>query len=294
MDLGRFGIWTFALDPQPANRARELAAEIESLGYGAIWIPEAVGRDPLVSAAMLLSGTERIAVATGIASIYGRDALAMASGHRALSEWFPGRFLLGLGVSHAPMVEGMRGHTYGPPVTTMRTYLEAMDAAPYMAAAPTAAPERVLAALGPKMLALSASHAQGAHPYNVSPVHTKEARAILGAGPILAPDQKVILETDPARARATAREALTIYMGLPNYVNNFRRLGFEDADFADGGSDRLMDAVFAWGTLDQIVARLHEHLDAGADHVAVNVVTTERGVPPVAAWRELAGALDLT
>jgi probable F420-dependent oxidoreductase len=293
MDLGRFGIWTFSLDPQPASRTRALAAEIESLGYGAIWIPEAVGRDPLVSAALLLSGTERIAVATGIASIYGRDAIAMSAGHRALSEWFPGRFLLGLGVSHAPFVEGMRGHTYGPPLTTMRTYLEAMDAAPYMAAAPTAPPERVLAALGPKMLALSASHAQGAHPYNVSPQHTKEARAILGAGPILAPDQKVILETDPAAARAIAREALSIYMTLPNYVNNFRRLGFEDADFADGGSDRLMDAVFAWGTVDQVVARLHEHLDAGADHVAVNVVGGERGVPPLAAWHVLAAALGL-
>jgi probable F420-dependent oxidoreductase len=293
MDLGRFGIWTFALDPQPAPRAQELAAELESLGYGAIWIPEAVGRDSLVSAALLLSGTERIVVATGIASIYARDALAMNAGHRALAEWFPGRFLLGLGVSHAPMVEGMRGHTYGPPLTAMRTYLEAMDAAPYMAAAPTAAPERVLAALGPRMLELSASHAQGAHPYNVSPEHTKEARAILGAGPILAPDQKVILETDPAVARAMAREALSIYMGLPNYVNNFRRLGFEDADFTDGGSDRLMDAVFAWGTVDQVVARLHEHLDAGADHVAVNVVTAERGVPPLAAWRVLAEALGL-
>jgi probable F420-dependent oxidoreductase len=293
MDLGRFGIWTFSFDQQPASRARELVAEIESLGYGTVWIPEAVGRDPLVSAALLLSGTERISVATGIASIYARDAMAMASGHRALTEWFPGRFVLGLGVSHAPMVEGMRGHEYGPPVPTMRAYLDAMDAAPYMAAAPSAPPERVLAALGPKMLALAASRTQGAHPYNVSPMHTKEARAILGAGPVLAPDQKVILETDPAAARAIAREALSIYMGLPNYLNNFRRMGFDDADLADGGSDRLMDAVFAWGTTDQVVARLHEHLEAGADHVAVNVVSSERGVPPVAAWRELAGALDL-
>jgi probable F420-dependent oxidoreductase len=294
MELGRFGIWTAALDSQPAQAARELAAEVESLGWGAIWIPEAVGRDSLLASALALSGTERIAVATGIASIYARDAMAMAAGHRTLAEWFPGRFVLGLGVSHPMFVEGMRGHTYGPPLATMRAYLEAMDAAPYYAAAPTAAPERVLAALGPKMLALSASHAQGAHPYNVTPEHTKEARAILGAGPVLAPDQKVILETDPATARAAAREALSIYLNLPNYVNNFRRLGFTEDDVTGGGSDRLMDAIFAWGTVDQIVDRLREHLDAGADHVAVNVVASERGIPPVAAWRELAGALDLS
>jgi probable F420-dependent oxidoreductase len=294
MDLGRFGIWTFSLDPLPATRAREVAAEIESLGFGAIWIPEAVGRDSLLSAALLLSGTERISVATGIASIYARDALAMAAGHRALSEWFPGRFVLGLGVSHAPFVEGMRGHTYGPPVPTMRAYLDALHAAPSWAAAPTAPPERVLAALGPKMLALAATRTQGAHPYNVAPAHTKEARAILGAGPVLAPDQKVILEADPATARGIARESLAIYMTLPNYLNNFRRMGFDDADLTDGGSDRLMDAVFAWGTTEQVVARLHEHLDAGADHVAVNVVSTDRSAPPLAAWRELAGALGLS
>ncbi len=188
----------------------------------------------------------------------------------------------------------MRGHTYGPPLATMRSYLEAMDAAPYLAAPPSGRPERVLAALGPKMLALSASHAQGAHPYNVSPEHTARARAILGTGPVLAPDQKVILETDPAAARATARESLSVYMGLPNYVNNFRRLGFDDDDLRDGGSDRLMDAIFAWGTLDQIVARLQAHLDAGADHVAINVQGGERGAAPVAAWRDLAGALGLS
>jgi probable F420-dependent oxidoreductase len=293
MDIGRFGIWTFTLDPQPAARAGELAALIESLGYGAIWLPEAVGRDALVSSALLLSATERISVATGIASIYARDAVAMTAGHRALSEWFPGRFVLGLGVSHAPFVEGMRGHEYRPPLAAMRTYLDAMDAAPYMAAAPTVPPERVLAALGPKMLGLAAARAQGAHPYNVTPEHTARARAILGAGPVLAPDQKVILETDPTTARAVARESLGPYMGLPNYLNNFRRLGFDDDDFAAGGSDRLLDALFAWGTIDEIVARLQAHLDAGADHVAINVQGAARGEAPVAAWREVAGALGL-
>jgi probable F420-dependent oxidoreductase len=293
MDLGRFGIWTFALDMQPASRAQEMAAEIEALGFGAIWIPEAMGRDPLVSAALLLSGTERISVATGIASIYARDAMAMAAGHRSLTEWFPGRFVLGLGVSHAPFVEGMRGHRYGPPIATMRAYLDAMDAAPYGASAPGAAAERVLAALGPKMLALAAERTGGAHPYNVTPDHTRMAREALGPDRVLAPDQKVILEEDAATARAIARQAIGIYLGLPNYVNNFKRIGFDDADLADGGSDRFVDALFAWGPVDRVAARLREHLDAGADHVAVNVVSAERGVAPTAAWRDLAGALDL-
>jgi probable F420-dependent oxidoreductase len=291
MDIGRFGVWTFALDPQPAGRAQELAAELDALGYGAIWVPEAVGRDPLVSSALLLSATPRISVATGIASIYGRDAIAMAAGQRSLAEWFPGRFVLGLGVSHAPFVEGMRGHRYGPPLATMRAYLDAMDAAPYMAAPPTVAPERVLAALGPKMLELSATKAQGAHPYNVTPEHTEGARAILGAGPVLAPDQKVVLETDPATARATAREALAIYLGLPNYVNNLRRLGFAEDDFVDGGSDRLIDALVAWGSPAQIAARVREHHDAGADHVCIQVLVERGSSAPVEQWRELAPVL---
>jgi probable F420-dependent oxidoreductase len=291
MDLGRVGIWTFALDLQPMARARELAAEIQDLGYGAIWVPDAVGRDPLVHAALLLGGTTRIAVGTGIAQIYGRDPMTMNAGWKTVSEAFPGRFVLGLGVSHQPMVEGLRGQTYGPPLSAMREYLDRMDGALYIAAEPTEPPRRVLAALGPKMLALAAERTDGAHPYNVPPEHTARAREILGPGKLLAPEQAVVLETDPVEARRIGREHLAIYLDLPNYMNNLRRFGITDDDLADGGSDRLVDMIVAWGDVDAIRARVQAHHDAGADHVAVQVVTGERGALPLDEWRELAPAL---
>jgi probable F420-dependent oxidoreductase len=291
VDIGKVGIWTFAFDQLPNGQAQELAREVEAMGYGAIWIPEAVGKDPLVHAALLLSGTERIALATGIASIYARDAMAMKQGQMTLTEAFPDRFLLGLGVSHAPMVEGMRGHTYGKPVAAMRAYLEAMEAALYLGAAPTATPHTVIGALGPKMLGLAAERTQGAHPYNITAEHTAGAREVLGAGKLLAPELAVHLGTDAAAAREAGRAHLAIYLGLPNYVNNLRRLGFGDDDFADGGSDRLVDALVAWGTPDQIAARVREHHDAGADHVCLQVLAERGGAAPVAQWRELAPAL---
>jgi probable F420-dependent oxidoreductase len=199
--------------------------------------------------------------------------MAMNAGWQTLSEAFPSRFLLGLGVSHQPMVEGMHGGTYGPPLATMREYLDRMDAALYLAAPPTEPPERVLAALGPKMLELARERTRGAHPYLVTPEHTATARKILGPDGLLAPEQKVVLETDPARARAIAREALAIYIPqIPNYVNNLRRLGFTEDDLGDPPSDRLVDALVAWGTVDDIAARVQAHHDAGADHVAVQVL----------------------
>lgn len=291
MDLGRVGIWTFALDLQPIARAREVAAELEELGYGAVWVPDAVGRDPLVHAALLLGGTDRIPIGTGIAQIYGRDPMTMTGGWKTISEAFPGRFVLGLGVSHQPMVEGLRGQTYGPPLTAMREYLERMDTAMYVAAEPTEPPRRVLAALGPKMLALAAERADGAHPYNVPPEHTARAREILGPAKLLAPEQAVLLETDPVEARRIGREHMAIYLGLPNYMNNLRRFGITDDDIADGGSDRLVDMVVAWGDVDAVRARVQAHLDAGADHVAVQVLTPERGTLPLDDWRKLAPAL---
>lgn len=289
--LGPVGVWTFQLDRQPAARAGEIAAELEELGYGAVWLPEAVGRDPLVGAALLLGATDRITVATGIASIYARDAMAMAAGWKTVSEAHPGRFVLGLGVSHAPMVEGMRGHAYGPPLTTMRAYLDAMDAAMYVAAEPPEPPRRVLAALGPKMLALAAERADGAHPYFVTPEHTARAREVLGREPVLATEQAAVLETDPAEARRVAREHMAIYLGLPNYVNNLKRLGFTDDDIAAGGSDRLADAIVAWGDVDAVRARVRAHHDAGADHVCVQVLAHDFGGLPLREWRELAPAL---
>ena len=291
MDLGRVGIWTFALDLQPVARAREVAAELEELGYGAIWIPDAVGRDPLVHAALLLGGTNRIAVGTGIAQIYGRDPMTMTGGWKTITEAFPCRFVLGLGVSHQPMVEGLRGQIYLPPLTAMREYLERMDTAMYVAAEPTEPPRRVLAALGPKMLALAAERADGAHPYNVPPEHTSRAREILGPAKLLAPEQAVLLETDPVEARRIARAHMAIYLDLPNYMNNLRRFGITDDDIADGGSDRLVDTLVAWGDVDAVRARVQAHLDAGADHVAVQVLTPERGTLPRDEWRNLAPAL---
>jgi probable F420-dependent oxidoreductase len=291
MDLGPVGIWTFALDLQPVARAREVAAELEEIGYGAIWIPDAVGRDPLVHAALLLGGSNRIAVGTGIAQIYGRDPMTMTGGWKTITEAFPGRFVLGLGVSHQPMVEGLRGQTYGPPLTAMREYLERMDTAMYVAAEPTEPPRRVLAALGPKMLALAAERADGAHPYNVPPEHTARAREILGPDKLLAPEQAVLLETDPVEARRIGRGHLAIYLDLPNYMNNLRRFGITDDDIADGGSDRLVDTLVAWGDVDAVRARVRAHLDAGADHVAVQVLTPERGTLPLDEWRELAPVL---
>jgi probable F420-dependent oxidoreductase len=291
-ELGRVGVWTFVLDRLPMGQARELAAELEELGFGAIWVPEALGRDALVNAALLLGGTRTCVVATGIASIYARSPSAMASGWKTVSEAFPERFLLGLGVSHEPMVEGIHHQRYGPPVATMRGYLDAMDATPSFAAEPSSPPERVLAALGPRMLALAAAQTRGAHPYLVPPEHTVQARATLGPGPLLAPEQMVVLDTDPDRARAVARDSLRIYLpGLPNYVNNLRRLGFTDEDLGSPLSDRLVDAVVAWGDEEAIRARVQAHHDAGADHVCVQVLPGDDAKRVAADYRRLAAAL---
>jgi probable F420-dependent oxidoreductase len=291
MRLGRIGIWTFALDQQPAARAQEAAAEIEGLGYGAIWIPEAIGREAFTNAALLLAGTRRIPVATGIANIWARDAVAMAAAQRTLTEAYPERFLLGIGVSHAPLVEGMRGHRYTRPLSTMRAYLDAMDRAPFVATAPTTPLVRVIGALAPKMLALAAERTAGAHPYFVPPEHTRCAREILGPGRLLAPEQAVVLEKDAAKAREIARAHMAIYLSLPNYRNNLRRLGFGDDDLAGGGSDRLVDAIVAWGDLDAVVARVRAHHDAGADHVGVQVLDRDPRALPLPQWRALAPAL---
>jgi probable F420-dependent oxidoreductase len=290
MQLGPIGIWTRQFEDQPASRAQEAAAELEQLGYGAIWFGEAFGREVLTNAGLLLAGTRRIVIATGIANIYARDPMTMASGQKTLAEAYPDRFLLGLGVSHIPLVEG-RGHRYEKPVPTMRAYLDAMDEAQYRAVPPASKPPRVLAALGPKMLQLAAERADGAHPYNTNPQHTAEARAILGAGPYLCPEQAVVLETDASKAREIARAFLSLYLTLPNYTNNFLRLGFTEKDIDQGGSDRLIDAIIAWGDLEAIHSRIRAHLDAGADHVCVQVLTRDPKALPLPEWRELAQAL---
>ncbi|MFN8559618.1 MAG: TIGR03620 family F420-dependent LLM class oxidoreductase [Dehalococcoidia bacterium] len=279
------------LDQLPAARARAAVAAIEALGYGAIWIPEGAAREAFTNASLLLAGGDRIVIATGIANLWGRDALTMAAAQKTLTEAYPDRFLLGIGVSHRPMVEEVRGHRYARPLETMRAYLDAMDAAPYRAVPPPVPPRRVLAALGPKMLALAAARAAGAHPYFVPVEHTALARAALGAGPLLAPEQAVVLDTNPTTARATARAHMATYLRLPNYTNNLRRLGLGDADLADGGSDRLVDAIVAWGDVAAVAARVRAHLDAGADHVCVQALGVEPGDLPMARWTALAPAL---
>lgn len=289
--LGPIGIWTFQFEGCSAAKAQETAAELEELGYGAIWFGEAFGREALTHASLLLAGTKRIVIATGIANIYGRDPVAMAAGQKTLAEAYPGRFVLGMGVSHVPLVEQLRGHRYEKPVATMRAYLDTMDRAPYRSVAPSVKPVRMLAALGPKMLELAAERADGAHPYNTNPEHTAQARAILGRGPKLCPEQAVVLETDAAAARAIGREFLAMYLTLPNYTNNFLRLGFSEADFHNGGSDRLIDDIIAWGNLEQIRSRVRAHHAAGADHVCVQVLTKDSLTLPLKEWRELSAAL---
>jgi probable F420-dependent oxidoreductase len=274
MKLGKLGVWT-AFDGVSASAALDFARRIERWGYPALWMPEALGRNVLVHAAFLLSGTSRLIVASGIANIYARDPMAMAGAQRGLNEQSDGRFLLGVGVSHRPLVGAMRGHEYGPAVATMRTYLDAMRTAPYQAPLPAEPPRTVVAALGPRMLALSAELADGAHPYNVAPEHTQKAREIVGPAKLVCPEQMVLLETDPSRARRTARETLAPYLQFENYVNNWRRSGFTDADLAGGGSDRFVDAMVAWGDETAIRARIQQHWDAGADHVCIQSLRPE-------------------
>lgn len=277
---------------QPMAAAREAASELEALGFRTVWVPEAVGREPFANAAMLLSGTSGLNIATGIASIHARTAMTMQAGWKALSEAFPGRFLLGLGVSHQPMVEGVHKQAYDKPYSTMVEYLDAMDRGMYFAAPPTVAPARVLAALGPKMLRLAAERGLGAHPYFVPVQHTEYARQMMGPDALLAPEQMAVFESDPAKAREIARRAMSTYLGLPNYTNNLRRLGWGDDDLLNGGSDKLVDAIVVWGTLDTIIDRVRAHLVAGADHVCVQVLPAEQGALPMVEWRELASAID--
>ncbi|HUZ21889.1 MAG TPA: TIGR03620 family F420-dependent LLM class oxidoreductase [Acidimicrobiales bacterium] len=293
MELGTVGVWTTALDLQPSAVARRGALDLERLGYGAIWVGEAVRREPFANAALLLCTTERIVLATGIANIWARDAQAMAAGQLTLAEAFDDRFLLGIGVSHQPLVDG-RGHRYGRPLEAMAAYLDAMDAARFDAPRPPTRPPRVLAALGPRMLELAAARADGAHPYLVPVEHSEFARSVLGDGPLLCPEQAVVLESDPARARAIARRHLGAYLRLPNYVRNLRRLGFSEEDVTGDGSDRLVDAVVAWGHEEHVASRVRDHLEAGADHVAVQLLADDPTALPSEGWATLARALRLT
>jgi probable F420-dependent oxidoreductase len=290
MELGKLGVWYFT-DRMPAEQAAAAAQRIEGLGYAALWIPEAVGRHPFAHAAWLLAKTQKLVIATGIASIYHREPGVTLAAQKTLAEQSGNRFLLGLGVSHKPMVEGVRGLKYGQPVATMRDYLAKMDAAPYSAVPPAEAPPRVIAALGPKMLELARDTCRGAHPYFTTPEHTRMAREILGPDPWLCVEQKVVLETDPAKARSVARATAAMYLALPNYRNHWLRMGFGEADLVDSGSDRFIDGTFAWGTAAQIRARIKAHFDAGASHVCIQPVNPN-GQPGELHWPALEALQD--
>lgn len=289
IDIGRVGIWQGVFDAHPAGRVREVVAELDEAGWPALWIPETVSRDPFVAAAMMLEASTDLKLATGIASIWARDAMTTANASATLNEAYDGRFLLGLGVSHHTLTEWVRKHTYDKPLTRMREYLERMDASKYRGVPPAEPPSRVIAALGPKMLALSAELADGAHPYFVPVEHTAIAREAIGPDKLLATEQMVVLETDAEQARTIARQHMRIYLDLPNYANNLLRLGFEEQDLVDA-SDRVVDAIVAWGSLDDVLDRVRAHHDAGADHVCIQVLQEDRSIP-IEAWRRLGEAL---
>ena len=289
--LGRVGIWTGVLDAVPSAEACRVAQELEELGFPTLWIPETVGRDPFVTATLLLGATERLNVATGIANIYARDAVTMANTQRSLEEAFPGRFLLGLGVSPHHLVDRVRHHDYSKPYSQMVGYLEQMDQAIFRAVGPEERPATVLAALGPKMLALAGEKAAGAHPYFVPVEHTAKAREILGPDPILAPEQMVVIDSDRERGLQTARAGMAVYLRAPNYVNNLKRFGFTDDDVADGGSERLVDAIVAVGDAGTAAARVQQHFDAGASHVCEQVLESDLMAVPRQGWQDLAAAL---
>jgi probable F420-dependent oxidoreductase len=274
--MGRIGVWHGALGWAAASAGREVAAEAERLGYGALWVGEGFGgKEIFAQAGTLLAASERLVIASGIANIWARDAVAMKAGGNALGEAYPGRFALGLGVSHKPQIAG-RGHDYAKPVATMRAYLDAYDEAPYQAPQPEPPVPTLLAALRPRMLELARERTRGAHPYFVPPEHTAVAREALGPDAFLATEQAVVLETDPATARELARGHMAVYLTLPNYTDNLRLFGFDDDDLAPPGSDRLVDAIVAWGGEDAIRARVQQHLDAGANHVCIQPIAPDR------------------
>jgi probable F420-dependent oxidoreductase len=285
IDLGRFGVWLGSLALEPWAHERESAREIEALGYGTIWYSEShLTRESMSHGALLLDATTSAVVASGIASIWVRDATSTANAAASLHDAHPDRFMLGLGVSHSPLV-AHRGHEYNRPLAAMQAYLDRMDEpGAYGRCEPG---RRCIGALGPKMLALAAERTAGAHPYLVTTEQTAWARGILGDGPLLAPEQGFVIETDPASARTSARAFLKTYLRLENYRTSWRRLGFGDEDFGDGGSDRLVDELIPWGNAEQVAGRIAAHFDAGADHVAVQAI----GPEPLAQLRALAAVV---
>jgi probable F420-dependent oxidoreductase len=273
-------IWSFELRHHDPAEVVDAAAELESLGFSAVWIPD-IGGDVYTPLERLLGATATMTIATGILNIWKHDADEVAARRASWSADWQDRFLLGIGVSHAPLI----GDDFAKPMDVTRAYLDALDAA----GVPQSS--RALAALGPKMLALARDRTAGAHPYLVTPEHTAMARETLGDGALLLVEQGVVLGTDPDIARMVARQTLANYLALPNYCNNWRRLGFTEDDLANGGSDRLVDEVIAWGDVDTVAERIAAHKEAGADHVCVQVHVAPNSPMPRALWRDLAPAV---
>jgi probable F420-dependent oxidoreductase len=289
LNIGAVGIWwSTAYDRVPFAEEAAALADIDDQGWGAVWLPEAYGRESMSHSALALSCTSRLRVIPGVANLWARDPTAMANGARTLAEAHPGRFAIGLGVSHRPVVESRGGASSYSPIQTVSAYLDAMDAARYTAARPADDPPRVLAALGPRMLALAATRTAGAHSYTVPVEHTRFARQALGPGPVLAVEQKVVLTTDPAIARSVGRAFLPLT--LPNYRNNLLRFGFNADELGQGGSDAAVDRLVAWGDASTVRARVEEQLLAGADHVCLQVLPTGAALPRHE-WRQLGGEL---
>jgi probable F420-dependent oxidoreductase len=277
MKFGKLGVFTFT-DIMDAAALATLAQRVEDLGYSTLWYPEAYNYETFAIGGYLLGHSKKLVVASGIANIYARDPAASAMGHNSLNTLYGGRFVLGLGVSHAPLVADLRGHQYQQPVATMRKYLDDMDAAWKAMKSTPASKQVVLAALGPNMSKLAAERTLGAFPYNITPQQATISREVMGAKAAVICEQKVCLTADPVVARKAARGSLGPYMSLPNYFKNWFRLGFTEADLKDGGSDRLMDAMVFWGTADQIKAKLKAYFDKGADQVVIQPIRPD-GAP---------------
>jgi probable F420-dependent oxidoreductase len=288
MQLGSVGVWSGLLRRGDRQKAVEAAAELEELGYSALWFPGGGHADIVEHTWALLKATHTAVIATGIVSVWTHPAGATAEAHHAFNAAYPGRFLLGIGISHQPAVESA-GITYEKPLQKLRSYLDELDAAPH----PVPIDERIIASLGPLSLKLSRDRSLGTHPYFMPVEHTRISRAAVGPDKVVAPEQMVVLETDPARARSIARAAMDRYLHAPNYVNNLLRLGYSDADVSNGGSDRLVDELIAWGGPDKISQRIREQHAAGADHVCIQVLTENPADLPsaMAGWRQLAPAV---